>query len=95
MSRIGNALIVILFGIIIGVGIYTDYMWPRWKVIDRLESEGYYNAELSAAWINRAPIACSGEHTEIYTFRADHNNRKVTGFACYRGWILGAYYWED
>lgn len=87
--------IVLVFCAILGAGIYGAYAWPRHKVTAQMEAEGYTDVVLSHAFINRAPYQCGGDDVDLYTYTARINQRPVTGFACYRGWLWGVAHWDN
>lgn len=71
----------------------VGYIYGKTKVEELLKEDGFTNIVVSKAWINRSPIQCSD--SPIYSYAARYHGRAVTGFACYRGMVWGAKYWND
>ena len=95
LEQLTSIILVVFMGAAIVMFAYTAMMWPRWKVTEALEAEGYYEVTLSHAFINRAPIQCGGEDDDLYTYSAMRGQKAVTGFACYRGWAWGVAHWDN
>jgi hypothetical protein len=92
-------LFAILFAGLVGFLVLGFIWWhatyPYQKIQEHLESQGYTEVYVRSAWINKAPIQCSGDSTVLATYTATRGNRRVAGFACYLGWPWGSKNWDN
>jgi len=95
MSRLLAATIALTVVLLFCAMSWFAFMHSRNVVVADLEDRGYRNVELSVAFINRAPMQCSGKSTSIYTYTAERNGKPVDGFACNRGWPWGVAHWDN